>query len=135
MAEYDRSNIRNIALIAPHGAGKTSLAEAMLFMHGATDKLGRVDDGSSILDYESEEKNRNMSINSHIAFFETKNNLINVVDTPGFLNFLYLDSDTILTNINLGQVEMGTEFKKVSKKFDVSMKDILDIQPDQEMIP
>lgn len=89
MPEYDRSRIRNIALIAPHGAGKTSLAEAMLFMHGATDKLGKVDDGSSMLDYENEEKNRQMSINSHIAFFETKNHFINVVDTPGFLNFLY----------------------------------------------
>jgi len=97
MAGYDRSSIRNIALIAPHGAGKTSLAEAMLFMHGATDKLGRVDDGSSILDYESEEKNRNMSINSHIAFFETNNNLINVVDTPGFLNFLYETDSAIKT--------------------------------------
>jgi elongation factor G len=89
MPEYDRSRIRNIALIAPHGAGKTSLAEAMLFMHGATDKLGKVDDGSSTLDYENEEKNRQMSINSHVAFFETKNHFINVVDTPGFLNFLY----------------------------------------------
>jgi len=97
MAEYDRGSIRNIALIAPHGAGKTSLAEAMLFMHGATDKLGRVDDGSSTLDFESEEKNRNMSINSHIAFFETKNNLINVVDTPGFSNFLYETESAIKT--------------------------------------
>ena len=89
MPEYDRSRIRNIALIAPHGAGKTSLAEAMLYMHGATDKLGKVDDGSSTLDYENEEKNRHMSINSHVAFFETKNHFINVIDTPGFLNFLY----------------------------------------------
>jgi elongation factor G len=97
MAEYDRGSIRNIALIAPHGAGKTSLAEAMLFMHGATDKLGKVDDGSSTLDFESEEKNRNMSINSHIAFFETKNNFINVVDTPGFLNFLYETESAIKT--------------------------------------
>jgi len=97
MAEYSRDSIKNIALIAPHGAGKTSLAEAMLFMHGATDKLGKVDDGSSTLDFESEEKNRNMSINSHIAFFETKNNLINVVDTPGFLNFLYETESAIKT--------------------------------------
>ena len=49
MPEYDRSRIRNIALIAPHGAGKTSLVEAMLYMHRATDKLGKVDDGSSSL--------------------------------------------------------------------------------------
>ena len=97
MAEYSRDRIRNIALIAPHGAGKTSLAEAMLFMHGATDNLGKVDDGSSNLDYESEEKNREMSINSHVAFFETKNHFINVVDTPGFLNFLYETESAIKT--------------------------------------
>ncbi len=99
MAEYSRDNIRNIALIAPHGAGKTSLAEAMLFMHGATDKLGKVDDGSSTLDYESEEKNRQMSINSHIAFFETKDNFVNVVDTPGFLNFLY-ETESAIKNVD-----------------------------------
>ncbi|MGB3363518.1 MAG: elongation factor G [Thermodesulfobacteriota bacterium] len=98
MAEFSRDSIRNIALIAPHGAGKTSLAEAMLFMHGATDKLGKVDDGSSTLDYESEEKNRKMSINSHVAFFETKNHFINVVDTPGFLNFLYETDSAIKTS-------------------------------------
>lgn len=98
MAEFSRDTIRNIALIAPHGAGKTSLAEAMLFMHGATDKLGKVDDGSSTLDYESEEKNRKMSINSHVAFFETKNHFINVVDTPGFLNFLYETDSAIKTS-------------------------------------
>ena len=97
MAEYSRERIRNIALIAPHGAGKTSLAEAMLFMHGATDNLGKVDDGSSNLDYEAEEKNREMSINSHVAFFETKNHFINVVDTPGFLNFLYETESAIKT--------------------------------------
>lgn len=98
MADFSRDRIRNIALIAPHGAGKTSLAEAMLFMHGATDKLGKVDDGSSTLDFESEEKNRKMSINSHVAFFETKNHFINVVDTPGFLNFLYETDSAIKTS-------------------------------------
>ncbi len=97
MADFSRESIRNIALIAPHGAGKTSLAEAMLFMHGATDKLGKVDDGSSTLDYESEEKHRKMSINSHVAFFQTKNNHINLVDTPGFLNFLYETESAIKT--------------------------------------
>ena len=49
----------------------------------------------------------------------------------GFLNFLYLDSDTILTTINLGKVELGSEFKKVLKKFDESMKDILDFRTDE----
>lgn len=89
MKEYGRESIRNIALVAPHGAGKTSLAEAFLYLHGTTDKLGKVDDGSSLLDYESEEKHRRMSINSHVAFFETKNHIVNLIDTPGFLNFLF----------------------------------------------
>ncbi|MEQ9618706.1 MAG: elongation factor G [Deltaproteobacteria bacterium] len=89
MKEYSRESIRNVALVAPHGAGKTSLAEAILYIHGATEKLGKVDDSSSVLDYESEEKHRKMSINAHVAFYETKNNLVNLIDTPGFLNFLY----------------------------------------------
>ena len=89
MKEYTRDSIRNIALVAPHGAGKTSLAEAMLYINGATDKLGKVNDESSVLDYGNEEKHRKMSISSHVAFYETKNNLVNIVDTPGFLNFLY----------------------------------------------
>ena len=89
MKEYPRENIRNFAIISHHGAGKTSLAEAMLFLSGTTDKLGKVDDGSSSLDYELEEKNRKMSINSHIAFYEWNGDLVNLVDTPGFTNFLF----------------------------------------------
>lgn len=95
MKEYGRESVRNVALVAPHGAGKTSLAEALLFLNGATDKLGKVDDGSSYLDYESEEKHRRMSINSHVAFFETKTHLVNLIDTPGFLNFLYETDNAI----------------------------------------
>ncbi|GJM15263.1 MAG: elongation factor G [Thermodesulfobacteriota bacterium] len=123
MAEFSRGSIRNITLIAPHGAGKTSLAEAMLFMHGATDKLGKVDDGSSTLDYESEEKNRNMSINSHVAFFETKNHFINVVDTPGFLNFLYeTDSATKIADgaVILVEAIQGEAPVQVRKYWDMA---------------
>lgn len=123
MPEYDRGSIRNIALIAPHGAGKTSLAEAMLFMHGSTDKLGKVDDGSSTLDYESEEKNRNMSINSHVAFFETKNHFINVIDTPGFLNFLYeTDSATKMADgaVILVEAIQGETPVQVRKYWDMA---------------
>ncbi len=89
MKEYSGDTVRNLALIGPHGAGKTSFAEAMLYVSGASDKLGKVDDGSSSLDYEEEEKKRNMSVNSHIAFCEWDGNLINLVDTPGFSNFLF----------------------------------------------
>ncbi|MCI0453878.1 MAG: elongation factor G [Candidatus Dadabacteria bacterium] len=89
MKDYPRKNVRNLAIIAHHGAGKTSLAEGMLFLSGATQKLGKVDDGSSILDYELEEQSRKMSINSHVAFYEWNDHLVNLVDTPGFANFLF----------------------------------------------
>ncbi len=89
MKEYPREQLRNVAIIAHHGAGKTSLAEAMLYISGATQKLGRVDDGSSVLDYELEEQNRRMSISSHVSFYEWNEHLMNLVDTPGFANFLF----------------------------------------------
>jgi elongation factor G len=89
MKEYDREHVRNVAIIAHHGAGKTSLCEAMLYLGGATEKLGKVDDGSSVLDYETEEKKRKMSINCHVAFTEWNDYLFNLVDTPGFANFLF----------------------------------------------
>ncbi|MGB7292353.1 MAG: elongation factor G [Thermodesulfobacteriota bacterium] len=89
MTDLPRESIRNLAIIGNHGEGKTSVAEAMLFLGGATDKLGSVDNGSSTLEYELEEKNRRMSINSHIAFYEWNNHLVNIIDTPGFMNFLY----------------------------------------------
>lgn len=89
MKEYPRENVRNIAIIAHHGAGKTSLSEAMLYVSGVTQKLGSVDDGSSVLDYELEEQNRRMSINSHVAFYEWGDHVVNLVDTPGFANFLF----------------------------------------------
>jgi elongation factor G len=89
MTDFPRESIRNLAIIGNYGEGKTSLAEAMLFLGGATDKLGSVDSGSSILEYELEEKNRRMSINCHIAFYEWNKHLVNIIDTPGFMNFLY----------------------------------------------
>lgn len=119
MKEYSRNCIRNIALVAPHGAGKTSLAEAILYTHGATDKLGKVDDGSSVLDYEPEEKHRRMSINSHITFFETRSHLVNLIDTPGFLNFLYEAENAVkaadgvvLVAGAVGSAESGLQLKK-----------------------
>jgi len=89
MPDFPRESIRNLAIIGNHGEGKTSLAEAMLFLGGATDKLGNVDNGSSTLEYELEEKNRKMSINSHVAYYEWSDHLVNIIDTPGFMNFLY----------------------------------------------
>ena len=88
MANFEVDKIRNIAVIAHGGAGKTSLIEAMLFETGSIDRLGRVDDGTTATDYEPEEIARKITITSSLAFGDWKGNRINLVDTPGFINFL-----------------------------------------------
>ncbi|MGI9533363.1 MAG: elongation factor G [Thermodesulfobacteriota bacterium] len=89
MAEIKTDHVRNIAIIGPHGVGKTTMAEGLLYIGGATDKLGSVDNNSSSLDYMEEEKHRKMSTNSHVSFFENDGHLINLIDTPGFSNFSF----------------------------------------------
>lgn len=88
MANYEVGNIRNIALIAHSGAGKTSLAEAMLFTSGMTDRLGNVQDGTTVTDFEPEEIDRKISITSALAFCNWNKFRINIIDTPGFINFI-----------------------------------------------
>lgn len=88
MANFDPEKIRNVAVIAHAGAGKTSLVEAMLFNSKATDRLGRVEDGNTITDYEPEEIQRRISISSALAFCDWKGLRINTIDTPGYINFL-----------------------------------------------
>jgi elongation factor G len=88
MKKYEPSNLRNIALIAHGKAGKTTLAEAMLFDGGSTDRLGRVDDGTSAMDFEPEEIKRGLTISSSFNHLEWNKNKINIVDTPGDANFV-----------------------------------------------
>jgi elongation factor G len=83
--------LRNVALVAHGGSGKTSLAEAMLFCGKATTRLGRVDDGTSNLDFEPEEIKRKITINTAFHHLDWKKHVINIIDTPGDDNFL---SDT-----------------------------------------
>ncbi len=83
--------LRNVALVAHGGSGKTSLAEAMLFCGKATTRLGRVDDGSSNLDFEPEEIKRKITISTAFHHLDWKKHVINLIDTPGDDNFL---SDT-----------------------------------------
>jgi elongation factor G len=82
------ANIRNLALIGHSGCGKTSLAEALLFTAGATSRLGRVDDGSSVLDYEPEEIKRKITISSAFHHYQWKKHTVYLADTPGDDNFL-----------------------------------------------
>lgn len=84
----DVEKIRNIAVIAHGGAGKTSLVEAMLFDAKATDRIGRIEDGNTVTDYENEEINRKISISSSVAFCDWNGYRLNIVDTPGYINFI-----------------------------------------------
>ena len=88
MANFEVDKIRNVAVIAHGGAGKTSLIEAMLFDSGSIDRLGRVDDGTTTTDSEPEEIARKITIISSPAFCNWNGSRINLVDTPGFINFL-----------------------------------------------
>ena len=81
-------HLRNVALIGHSGAGKTSVAEAMLFAAKATTRLGKVDDGSSVLDFEAEEVKRRISIAAACHHFDWKKHAVHFVDTPGDDNFL-----------------------------------------------
>lgn len=91
MKEYAGANIRNIALVGHGGSGKTQLASAMLFDAGAVNRLGMVDDGTTVTDSDEEEIERKHTLASSIAFAEWDKVKINVIDTPGMSNFL---SDT-----------------------------------------
>lgn len=88
MKEYERTNVRTVGLFAHGGAGKTSLAEAMLFTAGATNRLGLVADGTSVLDFEAEEKKRVSSVASGFGHVEHNKCLVHLVDTPGDPNFV-----------------------------------------------
>jgi elongation factor G len=88
MKRIEPSHIRNIGTFGHGGEGKTSLVEAILFDTGINTRLGRIDDGSSIMDYEPEEINRKISITSSLAHFEWDKHEFHVIDTPGYANFI-----------------------------------------------
>ncbi|MCK4353438.1 elongation factor G [candidate division WOR-3 bacterium] len=87
MKKYEPEAIRNIVLMSHSGTGKTTLAEAALFNAKVTSRLGKVDNGTSILDYAPDEIERKISINLGIAWFEWNDKLINLIDTPGYADF------------------------------------------------
>jgi elongation factor G len=86
---YAGENVRNVAMVGHGHAGKTSLISAMLYTAGTTQRLGRVDDGSSTTDYDDEEIARKMSISAGLAYAEWGNTKINFIDTPGFNMFVH----------------------------------------------
>jgi elongation factor G len=86
---YAGENVRNVVLVGHGHAGKTSLVSAMLYTAGATQRQGRVDDGSATTDYDDEEISRKMSISTSLAYAEWGQTKINFVDTPGFNMFVH----------------------------------------------
>jgi elongation factor G len=85
---FPTSNIRNVALVGHGGAGKTTLAEAMLFANGAIPRMGRVEDGNTVCDFDPEEARRQISVSMALAPFEFDGHKVNLIDTPGYADFV-----------------------------------------------
>jgi elongation factor G len=85
---YPADRIRNVAVVGHGSTGKTSLVEAMLFVAKATDRLGKVDDGTSVTDFDPEEQRRKHTINAALAPLEWKDYKVNVIDAPGYPDFV-----------------------------------------------
>ena len=88
MKVYDASTLRNVALVGHSGAGKTQLVSAMLYDAGAVNRFGRVDEGTTVTDYDEEEIARKHTLASSLAYVEWNKTKINFIDTPGMANFL-----------------------------------------------
>ena len=116
MKEYGTEFMRNVALVGHGGAGKTSLAEAMLYVAKGVNRLGRVDDGTTVMDFDPEETRRQITINTALAPAEWKNHKINILDTPGYFDFVgdvvaaltVADAGLLVVCASSG-VEVGTE--------------------------
>jgi elongation factor G len=116
MKEYSTENIRNVALVSHSGAGKTMLAEAMLHFTGATTRLGRIEDGTTTGDFEEEEVRRGLSLSTSVIPIEYRNCKINILDTPGYTDFVgevisalrVADSAVVVIDAVAG-AEVGTE--------------------------
>lgn len=126
MNNYTSEKILNVCLLSHSKAGKTSIAEAMLFNAGVTDRLGKIADGNTVCDYDPEEIKRKFSISATLATLEWKGDKLNFIDTPGYFDFVgemlsgirIADAAIVVVNAKSG-VEVGTEiawnFKKERK--------------------
>lgn len=116
MKTYPTEKIRNVALISHGGAGKTSLAEAMIYTSGAINRLGRVEAGTTTTDFDPEEIKRQITINTSLAPVEWNGMKVNILDTPGYFDFIgdvagalrAADAAVVVVSAVSG-VEVGTE--------------------------
>lgn len=121
---YDVTKIRNIAFAGHNGSGKTSLAEALLYKAGASERFGKVADGTTVCDYDPEEIKRSISINTALASFEYNDYRINLLDTPGLFDFAaemtegIRAADTVMITVSAKSgVKVGTR-----KAYDEAVK-------------
>ncbi len=116
MKEYTTESIRNIALVSHGSAGKTMLVEALLHFTGATTRLGKIEDGTTVSDFEEEENRRGISLSTSVLPVEYKGCKINLLDTPGYTDFVgevisalrIADSAAVIVDSVAG-AEVGTE--------------------------
>jgi elongation factor G len=116
MKEYSTEFIRNIALVSHGSGGKTMLSEAFLHVTGATSRLGKIEDGSTVSDFEDEEIRRKLSLSTAVVPVEYKDHKINVLDTPGYTDFvgevvsaLRVADGAIILVDSVAGLEVGTE--------------------------
>ncbi len=116
MKNYQTKNLRNVGIIGHSGSGKTTLTEAILYYTKATDRFGRVEEGNTVSDYDPEEKKRKISISASVAACEYDNTKINLVDMPGYFDFMgetiqglrAVDVAMIVVS-SLSGIQVGTE--------------------------
>ncbi|OGI01079.1 MAG: translation elongation factor G [Candidatus Melainabacteria bacterium GWF2_37_15] len=129
MSNFNTSDIRNVALISHVGTGKTSLADAMLFDAGQNTRFGKVDQETSLLDYEPEEVKRRTTISASVASFNWNNTRINLIDTPGSANFAAdarscmqgVDSIVVVIDATDGIKIQSSKFIKQAQEMGLSM--------------
>lgn len=116
MKTYPTSNIRNVAVLGHSGSGKTTLTEAMAYNAGIIDRMGRVEDGTTISDYDDEEIKRTISINATTVPMEYGGHKINILDVPGYFDFfgeavssLRVCDAAVMVLDGLSGIEVGTE--------------------------
>lgn len=116
MNVYDVDHIRNVALVGHQGSGKTTLAEAMLYASGTINRMGSVEEGTTVSDYQPSERERQMSVFTSLLHAEWQGHKINVLDSPGYLDFIsevitaLKVADTALFVIDAAEgVQVGTE--------------------------
>jgi elongation factor G len=117
MKDYSPDRIRNVALAGHGGTGKTSLAEAMMFAAGAINRLGKVEEGSTVSDWDPDEHKRQFSLMVSVLPLEWKDHKVNIIDTPGYMDFMgevkcgLRAAETVLVVVDaVSGVQVGTEF-------------------------